>query len=99
VKHFIIQSTFAVPFEQFGEAVAAHRAFLQQGYDQGWILCSGPQCPKAGGVIVARAPSLADLQAYFAADPYQLRGLAQYRFVEFEPVKRQAFMEQWVAGV
>jgi uncharacterized protein YciI len=98
MKHFVIQSTFIIPFEQFGDTVVEHRSFLQKGYDQGWILCSGPQSPKVGGVIVARAPSLEDIQAFFADDPYQVKGLAQYRFVEFEPVKRQAFLEQWVTG-
>jgi uncharacterized protein YciI len=98
MKHFIIQSTFTVPFEQLGERVAEHRSYLQKGYDKGWILCSGPQSPKVGGVIVARAPSLQDIQAFFAEDPYAIKGLAQYRFVEFEPLKRQLFLDQWVTA-
>lgn len=98
MKHFVIQTTFNVPFEQLGDALTEHRAFLQHGYDRGWILCSGPQNPRVGGIIVVRGPSLADLQAFFAEDPYQKKGLAQYRFIEFEPVKRQAFLEEWVTG-
>jgi uncharacterized protein YciI len=98
MKHFIIQSTFTVPFERLGDKVAAHRACLQKGYDQGWILCSGPQSSKLGGFIVARAPSLEAIKAFFANDPYELEGLAQYRFTEFEPVKRQPFLDQWFTG-
>jgi hypothetical protein len=44
------------------------------------------------------APTLDDIQAFFKNDPYQLKGLAVYRFAEFNPVKQQAFLEDWVAG-
>ncbi len=98
MKHFVILTTFKIPYEQLGERVTQHRAFLQIGYERGWLLCSGPQAPKTGGLIVARAPSLEALQAFFADDPYLVNDLADYRFVEFEPVKRQAFLEAWVVG-
>lgn len=98
MRHFVILTTFKIPYEALGERVAEHRTFLQIGYERGWLLFSGPQAPKTGGLIVARAPSLEALQAFFADDPYLLNGLAEYRFVEFEPVKRQAFLEEWVTG-
>jgi uncharacterized protein YciI len=95
MKHFIIEITYTVPFEQLADVVPEHRAFLQAGYDRGWALFSGPQVPKTGGIIVARAPSLEALKAFFAEDPFQKQGLGTYRFIEFDPVKRQAFMETW----
>jgi hypothetical protein len=49
-------------------------------------------------MIVARAPSLEELQRFFAADPYILKNLAVYRFIEFDPVKRQPFLEDWVTA-
>src|SRR5512145_824240 len=98
MKHFVILTTFTKPFEEFGEMVGHHRAFLQKGYDRGWLLCSGPQNPKVGGVIIARAPSLEELQQFFTDDPYQINGLATYQFIEFEPVKRQIFLEAWASG-
>lgn len=98
MKHFIIEVTYRIPVEQLGENLAEHRAFLQTGYAKGWLLCSGPQAPRLGGMVVARAPSLEDLQAFFKNDPYQLKGLADYRFVEFEPVLRQALLETWAKG-
>lgn len=97
MKHFIVELTYNVSAEQIAESVAEHRAFLQTGYERGWLLCSGPQVPRVGGIIVARAPSLEELQRFFADDPYQKKGLARYRFIEFEPVKRQAFLETWVS--
>ena len=98
MKHFIIESTYLVPFDQLGEKIALHRAFLQTGYDRGLLLCSGPQASRKGGLIVARAESLDAIEKFMAGDPYQQMGLASYRYVEFEPVKRQAFLEAWIAG-
>ena len=98
MKHFIVEDVYTAPLEQIEAAVAEHRRFLQSGYQRGWLLCSGPQVPRQGGVIVARAPSLADIQRFFADDPFQKKGLATYRFIEFEPLTRQPFLEDWVTG-
>jgi uncharacterized protein YciI len=65
---------------------------------RGWVLFSGPQTSRTGGVTIVRAPSLEDLQRFFAVDPYALNGLATYQFIEFEPVKRQPWLENWVSG-
>lgn len=98
MRHFVIESTYLVPFDQLGDNIALHRAFLQTGYDRGLLLCSGPQSSRKGGLIVARAESPDAIQQFMAGDPYQQKGLASYRYVEFEPVKRQAFLEKWIAG-
>ncbi len=96
MKHFLVEVTYLIPADQLGETLGEHRAFLQTGYDQGWLLMSGPQNPRTGGIIVARAPSREDLIEFFRSDPYKLKGIATYRYVEFEPVKRQCFLEDWV---
>jgi len=96
MKHFVVEISYSVPFEKLADTVPEHRNFLQTGYDKGWLLCSGPQVPKTGGIVVARAPSLEDIRQFFTNDPYQKKGLATYRFCEFEPVKRQVLLEDWV---
>lgn len=98
MNHYLVEITYGVPVEALSEIVPLHRAFLQAGYDRGWILMSGPFNPKTGGIVIARAPSVDDLREYFSQDPYSLKGLATYRFSEFDPVKRQPFMEEWVNG-
>lgn len=97
MKHFVVEILFSVPFEKVEPVVPAHREFLQGGYDSGLLLMSGPQNPRIGGVLIARAESLEAVQAFVDKDPYKLNGVATYRFIEFNPVKRQAFMESWVA--
>ena len=60
MKHFIVELTYTAPAERLAEIVVEHRAFLQTGYERGWLLMSGPQTPRVGGMVVARAPSLED---------------------------------------
>jgi len=96
MKHFIVEIDYRIPAEQIGEVVAEHRAYLKKGYDQGWLLFSGPKVPKTGGMIIARAPSLEALQKFFQSDPYFVKSIADYRFVEFDPVLRQAWLDEWV---
>lgn len=98
LKFFIVELSYNVPVEELGDTVAEHRAFLQNGYEMGWLLLSGPKIPRTGGMIVARVPSEAALKEFFSNDPYQRKGLATYRFIEFDPVKRAAFVEDWVQG-
>ncbi len=82
--------------EKIAEILPSHRAFLQTGYEKGWLLCSGPMVPKSGGVVIARAPEKLDIENFFSDDPYLLNQAATYRFVEFEPVKHQNFLEDWI---
>ncbi|MBA3849215.1 MAG: hypothetical protein C0502_04370 [Opitutus sp.] len=97
--HFVVEITFTAEFARVEPVVPDHRTFLQTGYDRGWLLMSGPQNPRVGGIVIARAPSRAALEAFFRDDPYAQAGVATYRFTEFNPVKRAAFMEAWATGV
>lgn len=97
MKHFLILIHYRIPAEQMGEVVQEHRAYLQAGYQQGMLLMSGPRSPRTGGVVVARAPALEDVQAFFQNDPYQLHGAADYEFIEFIPLFHQDFLKEWVA--
>ncbi len=96
MKHFMIEVTYRIPVEELGERLDLHRAFLQTGYDRGLLLMSGPQNPKVGGIVIARAESLGEITGFFAEDPYVLLGLADYRFVEFAPVKYADIVADWV---
>lgn len=96
MHHFMIEITYQRPYEEISPIVPEHRAFLQRGYDQGLLLMSGPMNPRIGGIVIARAESLERLRAFFSQDPYAQKGLASYRFVEFEPVKYQSFLTPWI---
>lgn len=95
MRHFIVELTYTVSFEQLQSSLPDHRTFLNDGYKLGWVLYSGPQEPKRGGIIVARAPDIADIRTYLAEDPLQKKGLAVYRIIEFTPVRWQPALDEW----
>ncbi|PTY01481.1 hypothetical protein DB346_12065 [Verrucomicrobia bacterium LW23] len=98
MKHFMVELTYTAPFERVAQFVPEHRTYLQRGYDAELLLFSGPQNPKTGGIIIARAPNIELLQEFLAADPFQRENVASYRIVEFEAVKSQPFMKPWIDG-
>jgi len=93
----MIEILYTAPLEVIAEILPAHRAFLQEGYEKGLLLCSGPMVPKTGGVVIARAPKKKDIEEFFSDDPYNLNKAATYRYVEFEPVKHQNFLKEWIS--
>ena len=96
MKHFMIDITYIKPIEYIQEILQSHREFLQKGYDSGNLLMSGPKNPLVGGIIIAKAESLEKIIDIFKNDPYQINEAAEYKFIEFSPVKRQGFLEPWI---
>ncbi|MCD6055322.1 MAG: hypothetical protein K0R12_284 [Gammaproteobacteria bacterium] len=82
----VIELTYKTPLEKVDQFVQAHRAFLQRYYDEGLFLVSGPQEPRTGGIIIALADK-SRLKAIIKNDPFYQEGIADYRFIEFKPVK------------
>ncbi len=97
MKHFLIDITYIKNLDVVEQHTAAHREFLAVGYDRNMILFSGPKVPRTGGLIIARAGSEAEVRNFFQGDPFVTEGIAEYRFTEFNPVKRRAELEDWFA--
>ena len=97
MKYFILEGEHLVPFEQRDPAlIAAHRAFLQAGYERGDFLLSGPHIPPTGGVLVARAESREALDRLLAEEPFVRAKLMRFaRVTEFDPVQHQPFLREW----
>ena len=96
MKHFFIDVKYKVTFEELSESITEHRAFLQIGYDNGILLCSGPRETKKGAIIIARANEVDELKIFFKNDPYILKDIADYEYAEFKPVKFQPFLQSWI---
>ena len=97
MKHFLLEGEHIVPFEQRDpELIAAHRQFLQRGYDKGRFLLSGPSIPPKGGILIARADLLDHLNEFLADEPYcKARVMRFSRIVEFDPVQHQPILKDW----
>ena len=89
---FIVMLKYKKPVTQVDEVVAAHRAFLDEGYKKDYFLASGPLNPRNGGVILTRALPRTTLDAVLQNDPFYREGIADYEVIEFDPVKCTAGM-------
>ncbi len=94
VKHFVIEIVYnSVPPD---DVLKEHREYLKIGYQKQLLLMSGPQIPRVGGMVIARAESLSEIQEFFDIDPYNVQGYAKYRIIEFNPVSHQEFLDNWL---
>lgn len=97
MRHFLLEGQHLVPFEQRApELISAHRQFLEQGYDQGRFLLSGPSIPPSGGILIARAESVDELNGFLADEPYCKAGVMRFaKVIEFDPVQHQPVLRDW----
>ncbi|WP_165008497.1 YciI family protein [Neisseria yangbaofengii] len=65
------------PSETADQYRQAHLDFLNRHFEQGTFLLFGRFEASAGGLIIAKAESEANLHALLAQDPYMIHGVAQ----------------------
>lgn len=80
---FVVTLTYEKPLEVINELLVAHIRYLNEQYERGVFLLSGPQVPRQGGVIMARAESREALMEILARDPFKREGAARYDVIEF----------------
>ena len=95
---FVVLLTYTKPLEAVDALVPAHREFLQQMYQTGTFVLSGRKEPRDGGVILASASSLQELQAALAQDPFQAHGVATYQVIQFIPTMAAPALQSLVAA-
>ena len=82
---FIIQLTYTRPLAEVDQLLHEHKQFLEKYYAEGIFVLSGRKHPRTGGVILARAESMAGIEKIITEDPFQRHGLADYTITEFLP--------------
>jgi uncharacterized protein YciI len=83
----IILGKYTKPLEVIDALLGDHRKFLDQFYKNSKFICSGPQNPRVGGVIVANVGTVDEARKIMKNDPFYINGAAEYQFIEFSPVK------------
>ncbi len=86
---FIVELTYKAPIGEVDKYLSAHREFLDYYYKQGLFLASGPQKPRTGGILIALTTDKKHLESVLECDPYHLADIADYRLIEFTPVKHR----------
>lgn len=80
---FVVILRYLVPIEIIIEQRPEHVKFLDKYYAKGIFQASGPQVPRYGGVILARATSRDELRKILEEDPFFIYKSAEYQITEF----------------
>ena len=86
---FIVELTYKAPLTEVDKYLQAHREFLDYYYKQGLLLVSGPLKPRTGGIIIALTKDRSYLESILEQDPYHLAEIADFKLLEFTPVKHR----------
>ncbi|MBY4610303.1 YciI family protein [Rhizobium sp. 9T] len=78
---FILSLTYRKSNDEADRYMEPHMAWVKEGYAKGWFLASGRKIPRTGGVILAIGDRAA-IEAYVAADPFTIHGVAAYDITE-----------------
>jgi uncharacterized protein YciI len=83
----VITIKYIKPLEVIDALVVEHRKFLDDCYKKSQLICSGPQIPRVGGVLISSAASVEEAREIAKNDPFSIHGAAEYQFIEFSPTK------------
>ena len=73
-----------------------HVQFIADGVDKGYVVFGGPKTG-IGGIVLIKAASLEDCQAFLSQDPMVLAGAQSYRITEFQIVEHNACLDPLLA--
>ena len=94
---YLILLDYLRPLPELETHLAAHREFLARHYAAGHFLLSGRREPRTGGVILARAGSLAEVSRWIDEDPFKQTGIASHEIIAWVPgMRAEDVPEQWV---
>lgn len=80
---FIIELTYVKPLEEVGKYMEEHKKFLEENYEEGIFIVSGPMVPRVGGIIIASLDSKEELEKIVNKDPFIINKVSSYKITEF----------------
>jgi uncharacterized protein YciI len=84
---FVVLLRFAANKDEAGRYSQGHKDWIRRGFDDGVFLVVGSLQPDAGGAIVARDTSLADLEARMKEDPFVAEEVVRAEILELTPTQ------------
>jgi len=100
MNFFVIEGTFnnPIPVDEvtLDKAIKDHLNHLKKGFDEGWILASGPKTNTGGGIIIMKANSLEEVENYLSIDPLKISNIQEYHIVEFKLHECQPMVKEWL---
>jgi uncharacterized protein YciI len=80
---FIINLNYIVPLEKLDVHMTEHVKYLHKYYKQNKFIASGRKVPRTGGIILALAGSLEEVNQIISEDPFYTNKLAEFTVTEF----------------
>ncbi|GMA69566.1 hypothetical protein GCM10025879_08120 [Leuconostoc litchii] len=84
---FIIELTYIKPISEVECYLPEHIAYLDKHYKSGHFIMSGRKNPRTGGIIVAKAESVDELEQIYNTDPFFINNIAEFNVTSFTPSK------------
>lgn len=84
---FIIELTYIKPLSDVERFLPDHIAYLDQNYKSGHFIISGRKNPRTGGVIIAKAKSIEEINRIYHTDSFYINNIAQFNVIEVIPSK------------
>lgn len=91
---FVIDLKYIVPLEQIDQHMPEHMKFLRKYYAMNRFLASGRKVPRTGGIILALADSLIEVEKIIQEDPFHTYKLAQFNIIEFQTSQSHPALKQ-----
>jgi len=80
---FIIDLNYIVPLEELDVHMADHVRYLRKYYRQNVFVASGRKVPRTGGIILALAGSVEEVEKIISEDPFYKHELAEFTITQF----------------
>ena len=80
---FLVRLNYEAPLAEIDRLMPAHVRFLEECFRAGVFVAAGRQVPRTGGIILARAAPLRDLEEVMRHDPFVVEGAATFEITEF----------------
>jgi len=95
---FVIELIYKADLAEIDAHMSTHVAFLKKYYAAGNFLVSGRKIPRDGGIILAVGISRRQIEAIVEEDPFYVRGLADFRIIEFRASQRAKDIQKRIEG-
>ncbi|RDU71680.1 GTP cyclohydrolase [Helicobacter aurati] len=97
MKLFVCIVHYTKPLEKVEEILPLHRAYLQECYNKGFLLASGPRNPRTGGIIIGKFKDKQEAILFSKNDPFCQKDTAEYEIIEFEAVLHSKHLNEFLA--
>ncbi len=96
---FTLIINYTKPLDEVNKVREEHLAFVIKHFEQGTFIACGRQEPNEqgvveGGLIWTRGMPRTQLDAIIAQDPYVIENVAEYKIIEFNPLRHHANLKE-----